>query len=201
EDITDAKSQEEKKRNHWLSEPADGYNTVKSVLTVQEYFAKRMAKLKGSQNETETKVDNSCPTADEALEPSEELKTKVKKKKKKQKRDEAESTEYCEKPKVKQPKIGSLNGKELDASLNECRSGKKKRKHKEQHKGESISCDENMGNGEIYMGISDGEDLGIKDYEAKQKKHHKKKHKRQKEETDECIEGAQRKQKKHCKHI
>ncbi|NXD68293.1 PINX1 inhibitor, partial [Eolophus roseicapillus] len=32
--------------NCCLSEPADGYNTVKSVLTVQEYFAKRMAKLK-----------------------------------------------------------------------------------------------------------------------------------------------------------
>ncbi|XP_075000937.1 PIN2/TERF1-interacting telomerase inhibitor 1 isoform X3 [Calonectris borealis] len=200
EDITDAESQEEKKRSHWLSEPADGYNTVKSVLTVQEYFAKRMAKLKGSQNETETKVDNSCPTADEALEPSEELKTKVKRKKKR-KRDEAGSTEYCKKPKVKQPKIGSLNGKELDASLNERHSGKKKRTHKEQHEGESISCDENRGDGEIYMGISDGEDLGIKDYEAKQKKRHKKKHKRQKEETDECIEGAQRKKKKHCKHI
>ncbi|NXO60881.1 PINX1 inhibitor, partial [Aramus guarauna] len=40
------KIQEEKKRNHWLSEPTDAYNTVKSVLTVQEYFAKRMAKLK-----------------------------------------------------------------------------------------------------------------------------------------------------------
>ncbi|KFP16866.1 PIN2/TERF1-interacting telomerase inhibitor 1, partial [Egretta garzetta] len=40
------KTQEEKKRNRWLSEPADGYNTVKSGLTVQEYFAKRMAKLK-----------------------------------------------------------------------------------------------------------------------------------------------------------
>ncbi|KAM6084940.1 PIN2/TERF1-interacting telomerase inhibitor 1 isoform 1-T1 [Theristicus caerulescens] len=193
-------SLEEKKRNGWLSEPADGYNTV-SVLTVQEYFAKRMAKLKGSQNATETKVDNSCPTADEALEPAEELKTKVKKKKKKQKRDEAESTEYCEKPKVKQSKIGSLNGKELDASLNECHSGKKKRKHKEQHEEESVSCDENMVNGEIYTGLSDGEDLSVKDYEAKQKKRHKKKHKRQKEETDECIEGAQRKKKKHCKHI
>ncbi|KAM7117591.1 PIN2/TERF1-interacting telomerase inhibitor 1 isoform 1-T1 [Ciconia maguari] len=200
EDITDPESQEEKKRNHWLSEPADGYNTVKSVLTVQEYFAKRMAKLKGSQNETETKVDNSCPTAEEALEPSEELKTKAKKKKK-QKRDEAESTEYCEKPKVKQSKIGSLNGEELDALLNECHSGKKKRKHKEQHKGEDISCDENMGNGEICTGISDGEDLSKKDYEAKQKKRHKKKHRRQKEETDEGIEGAQRKKKKHCKHI
>ena len=174
---------------------------MKSVLTVQEYFAKRMAKLKGSQNETETKADNSCPTADKALEPSEELKTKVKKKKKKQKRDEAESTEHCEKTKVKQPKIGSLNGKELDTPLNECHSGKKKRKRKEQHEGESISCDENMGNGEIYTGISDGEDLSVKDSEAKQKKRHKKKHKRQKEETDECFEGVQRKKKKHCKHI
>lgn len=160
-----------------------------------------MAKLKGSQKETETEVDNSCPTADEASEPSEELKTKVKKKKKKQKRDEAEGTEYCEKPKVKQSEIGSLNGKELDTPLNERHSGKKKRKHKEQHKGESVTCDENMGNGEIYTGISDGEDLSIKDYEAKQKKRHKKKHKKQKEETDECMEGAQRKKKKHCKHI
>ncbi|NXU56744.1 PINX1 inhibitor, partial [Turnix velox] len=33
-------------RNNWCSEPADGYNMVKSVHTVQEYFAKRMAKLK-----------------------------------------------------------------------------------------------------------------------------------------------------------
>ncbi|KFP87306.1 PIN2/TERF1-interacting telomerase inhibitor 1, partial [Acanthisitta chloris] len=40
------KTQEEKERNHWLSNPADGSNTVKSVLTVQEYFAQRMAKLK-----------------------------------------------------------------------------------------------------------------------------------------------------------
>ncbi|CAM9975572.1 unnamed protein product [Bubo scandiacus] len=201
EDITDPESQEEQQKNHWLSEPADGYNTVKSVLTVQEYFAKRMAKLKGSQNEAETKVDNSCPTADETLEPSEELKTKVKKEKKKKKRDEAESTEHCEKPKVKQPKIGSLNGKELDVPLNECHSGKKKRKRKEQHEEESISCDENMGNEEIYTGVSDGEDVSVKDTEAKQKKRHKKKHKKQKEETDECMEGVQRKKKKHRKHI
>ncbi|XP_010288807.1 PREDICTED: protein FAM133-like, partial [Phaethon lepturus] len=201
EDSTDPESQEEKRRNRWLAEPADGYNTVKSVLTVQEYFAKRMAKLKGSQNETETKVDNSCPTADEALEASEGLKTKVKKKKKKQKKNEAKSTEHCEKPKVKQSKIGSLNGKELEAPLNECHSGKKKRKHKEQHEGESVSCDENLGNGETYTGISDGEDLSVKDSEEKQKKCRKKKHKRQKEETDECIEGEQRKKKKHSKHL
>lgn len=200
EDIASPESQEEKQGNCCLSEPADGYNTVKSVLTVHEYFAKRMAKLKGSQNDTETKVDNSSPTADKALEPSEELKSKVKKKKK-QKGDEAESTEHCEKPKVKQSKISSLNDKELDSPLNECHSRKKKRKHKEQHEGERISCDENLGNGEIYTGISDEEDLSVKDYEAQQKKRRKKKHKRQKEETDECIEGAQRKKKKHCKPI
>ncbi|NXI41340.1 PINX1 inhibitor, partial [Galbula dea] len=41
-----AKSQEEKQRSPWGCEPADGSNTVKSLLTVQEYFAKRMAKLK-----------------------------------------------------------------------------------------------------------------------------------------------------------
>ncbi|NXC35276.1 PINX1 inhibitor, partial [Campylorhamphus procurvoides] len=40
------KTQEEKEGNDWLPDPADGSNTVKSVLTVQEYFAKRMAKLK-----------------------------------------------------------------------------------------------------------------------------------------------------------
>ncbi|XP_053920022.1 PIN2/TERF1-interacting telomerase inhibitor 1 isoform X2 [Cuculus canorus] len=200
EDIADPRTQEEKKRNHCLSEPADGYNTVKSVLTVHEYFAKRMAKLKGSQNEMETKVGNSCPTADEVLEPPEELKTKVKKKKKKQKRGEAE-TEHSKKPKAKQSKIGSLNGEELDAPLSKCHSEKKKRKQKEQNKGESIICDENMGNGEIYMGTSDEEDLSIKDSEAKQKKKHKKKQKMKKWETDECIEEVQRKKKKHCKHI
>ncbi|XP_057283475.1 PIN2/TERF1-interacting telomerase inhibitor 1 isoform X1 [Pezoporus wallicus] len=201
EDIASPKSQEEKQGNCCLSKPADGYNTVTSVLTVQEYFAKRMAKLKGSQNDTEAKVVSSSPTADEALEPSEELKTKVKQKKHKQKRDEAKSTEHCEKPKVKQSKISSLNDKELDAPLNECHSRKKKGKHKEQHEGESISCDENLGNGEIHAGTADGEDLSAKDCEARQKKHHKKKHKRQKEDADECIEGAQKKKKKHCKHI
>ncbi|XP_009953601.1 PREDICTED: PIN2/TERF1-interacting telomerase inhibitor 1-like, partial [Leptosomus discolor] len=201
EDITHPQSQEEKQRNCWLPEPADGYNTVKSALTVQEYFAKRMAKLKGPQNETETKVDDSCPTADEVLEPSEELRTKVKKKKKKQKRAEAERTEHCEKPEAKQSKIGGLNGKELDAPLSESHSGKKKRKHKEQQEGEGISCDENTGYGGIYTGISEGEDLGVRDYEAKQKKRHKKQHKRQEEETEERIEGAQRKKKKHCKHV
>ncbi|NXG91735.1 PINX1 inhibitor, partial [Stercorarius parasiticus] len=40
------KSMKTQQRNGWVSEPADGYNTVKSVLTIQEYFAKRMAKLK-----------------------------------------------------------------------------------------------------------------------------------------------------------
>ncbi|XP_054239670.1 PIN2/TERF1-interacting telomerase inhibitor 1 [Indicator indicator] len=199
EDVPEPKSQEEK-RNRSVSEPADGYNTVKSVLTVQEYFAKRMEKLKGSQNETETEVDNSCPAAGEALEPSEELKTKVKKKKK-QKRDEAETAEQCKKPKVKQAKTGSLNEKELDGPLNECQPGKKKRKHKEQQEGEGVSCDENMGSEEIYTGLSNGEDRSERDSEAKQKKHHKKKHKRQKEETDEYVEGAQRKKKKQCKHI
>ncbi|NWI74819.1 PINX1 inhibitor, partial [Dryoscopus gambensis] len=41
-----AKTQEEKEGNNWLSSPGEGSNTVKSGLTVQEYFAKRMAKLK-----------------------------------------------------------------------------------------------------------------------------------------------------------
>lgn len=202
DEATDAESQEEKHRGSWLSESTDSANTVKSVLTVQEYFAKRMAKLKGSQNEAETKLDGldgCCPTAEAALELSEGLKTKAKKKKKKQKRDEAESTEHCEKPQGKKCKISSLNGKELDAPLNECHSRKKKRKHKEQHDGESISCDENMGDGEICMGVSDGEDLSVEDSEAMQKKRHKKKHKKQEEEEEECTEGMWRKKKKRCK--
>lgn len=183
-----------------MSEPADGSNTVRSGLTVQEYFAKRMAKLKGSQMETETKVDNSCPAADEALEPSEELKTKVKKKKK-QKRDEAETAEQCEKPKAKEAKTGSLDGKELDGPLNPCQSGKKKRKHKKQQEGEGVSCDENVGSEEIDLGSSDREDVSQRDSEAQRKKRHQKKHRRQKEAVDECMEGAQRKKKKQCRHI
>uniref|UniRef100_A0A8C0VL35 PIN2 (TERF1) interacting telomerase inhibitor 1 n=1 Tax=Cyanistes caeruleus TaxID=156563 RepID=A0A8C0VL35_CYACU len=199
EDIADPDSQEEK--NNWLSSPGDGSNTVKSVLTVQEYFAQRMAKLKGSQKETETKVEHSSPAADEAVEPSEELETKIKKKKKKQKRDdEAEWTEDCEKP-GKKPKTGSSNGKELDNPLNECHKRKKKRKHKEENEGENISCDENTGSGEISVGMSEGEELSAEEQEEKQKKRHKKKHKKQKEETGECGEGATRKKKKHCKNI
>lgn len=198
EDVADPDSQEE---NNCLSSPGDGSNTVKSVLTVQEYFAKRMAKLKGSQKEREAKVDHSSPTADEAVETSEELETKVKKKKKKQKRDdEAERAEDCEKP-GKKPKTGSLNGKELDDLLNECHKRKKKRKHKEEDEEENISCDENTGNGEISVGMSEGEELSTEEQEEKQKKRHKKKHKKQKEETEECGEGAPRKKKKHCKNI
>uniref|UniRef100_A0A8C5X4Q2 G-patch domain-containing protein n=1 Tax=Malurus cyaneus samueli TaxID=2593467 RepID=A0A8C5X4Q2_9PASS len=202
EDFADPDSQEEEKEgNNCLSNPGDGSNTVKSVLTVQEYFAKRMAKLKGSQKETETRVDHSSPTADETVEPSEELETKVKKKKKKQKRDdEAERTEHWEKP-GKQPKTGSLNGEELDAPLNECHRGKKKRKHKEEHEEESISCDENTGNGEIAVEMSEGENLSAEEQEEKHKKRHKKKHKKQKEETGGCVEGAPRKKKKHCKNV
>ncbi|NXI77094.1 PINX1 inhibitor, partial [Rhipidura dahli] len=41
-----AKTQEEKEGKNCLCSPEDGSNTVKSGLTVQEYFAKRMAKLK-----------------------------------------------------------------------------------------------------------------------------------------------------------
>lgn len=199
EDIADPDSQEEK--NSCLCSPGDGSNTVKSVLTVQEYFAKRMAKLKGSQEDTEAKVDHSSPAADEAVEPSEELETKAKKKKKKQKRDdEAERTEDCEKP-GKKPKTGSLNGKELDDPLNECHKRKKKRKHKEENEGENISCDENTGNEGISVGMSEGEELSTEEQEEKQKKRHKKKHKKQKEEAGECGEEVPRKKKKHCKNI
>lgn len=199
EDVADPDSQEEK--NSSLCSPGDGSNTVKSVLTVQEYFAKRMAKLKGSQKETETKVDHPSPAADEAVEPSEELETKVKKKKKKKKRDdEEERTEDCEKP-GRKPKTGSLNGNELDGPLNECHKRKKKRKHKEENEGEDISCDEGTGKGEISVAMSEGEELSTEEQEEKQKKRHKKKHKKQKEETEECEEGAPRKKKKHCKNV
>ncbi|NWT17303.1 PINX1 inhibitor, partial [Vireo altiloquus] len=40
------KSSKTQEGNNCLSSPGDGSNTVKSGLTVQEYFAKRMAKLK-----------------------------------------------------------------------------------------------------------------------------------------------------------
>ncbi|XP_010214978.1 PREDICTED: PIN2/TERF1-interacting telomerase inhibitor 1-like, partial [Tinamus guttatus] len=201
EDVGNTESQEEKQREPWLSEPAEGANTVKSSLTVQEYFAKRMAKLKASQNETETELDSSCPAADEALEPSEELKTKAKKKKKKQKREEAENTENNEKPEMKRRKLGDLNGEELDAPYEECHRGKKKRKHKKEHEGESMSCYENTGGGEIYTGVSDGEECHIKDCEAKEKKRRKKKHKRQKEEENECKVEMQGKKKQRSKQV
>ncbi|XP_013927166.1 PREDICTED: PIN2/TERF1-interacting telomerase inhibitor 1 isoform X1 [Thamnophis sirtalis] len=73
----------------------DGSNTVTSTLTVQEYFAKRMKKLKKTQHCTKVEPGNSPPAMVEKLECL-ESQTKKKKKRHKHAQDEAgEPTIIC----------------------------------------------------------------------------------------------------------
>ncbi|KAM7173736.1 PIN2/TERF1-interacting telomerase inhibitor 1 isoform 2-T2 [Macrochelys suwanniensis] len=202
EDNTCADSPEEdRKEDHGLPNPVDPSNTVTSTMTVQEYFAKRMAKLKKFQNEPESELADPGMTAAEDVECSQGLKTKSKKKKKSQKNAEAENMDGYEKPKVKRSATDGSWEEELETANTEYQPGKKKKKAKDQRKGENVSCGGNScvfsGSGEIYPGTSDGENLGEEDSKAKQKKPYKKKHKKQKKEAAEYVNGMQRKKKKH----
>ncbi|TFJ99945.1 forkhead box protein J2 [Platysternon megacephalum] len=183
-----------------MPNPVDHSNTVTSTMTVQEYFAKRMAKLKKFQKEPESELADPGTTAAEDLESSQGLKTKSKKKKKSRKNAEAENVDSYEEPKVKRSRTDGLWEEELETANTEYQPGKKKKKAKDQRKREDVSCDGNScvfpGSGEIYPGTSDRENLGEEDSETKQKKPYKKKHKKQKKEAAEYVDGMQRKKKK-----
>uniref|UniRef100_A0A8C0GXJ9 PIN2 (TERF1) interacting telomerase inhibitor 1 n=1 Tax=Chelonoidis abingdonii TaxID=106734 RepID=A0A8C0GXJ9_CHEAB len=174
-------------------------NTVTSTMTVQEYFAKRMAKLKKFQKEPESELADPGTTAAEDLESSQGLKTRSKKKSRKN--AEAENVDSYEEPKVKRSRTDGLWEEELEIANTEYQPRKKKKKAKDPHKGEDVSCDGNScvfpGSGEICLGTSDRENLGEKDSKIKQKKPYKKKHKKQKKEAPEYVNGMQRKKKKH----
>ncbi|CAM5130904.1 unnamed protein product [Natator depressus] len=202
EDNTCADSPEEdRKEDLGMPNPVDHSNTVTSTMTVQEYFAKRMAKLKKFQNEPESELADPGTTTAEDLESSQGLKTKSKKKKKKsQKNAEAANMDSYEEPKVKRSRTAGTWEEELETANTEYQPGKKKKKAKDQRKGEDVSCDGNScvfpGSGEIYPGTADGENLGEDASETKQKKPYKKKHKKQKKEAAEYVDGMQRKKKK-----
>ncbi|XP_074847584.1 PIN2/TERF1-interacting telomerase inhibitor 1 [Carettochelys insculpta] len=197
EDNTHAGSLEEDGKNqHRMPEPVDNSKTVTSTMTVQEYFAKRMAKLKKFQNEPECELPDPGTTTAEVLESSQELKRKSRKKKKSHRNDEAENMDSYEEPKVKCSRTDVLRGEDLETADTEYPPGKKKKKAKDRHKGEDVSCVFRR-NGEVYPGTSDWENLGEEIAEAKQKKTYKKKHKKQKKEAAEYVDGVQRKKKKH----
>ncbi|KAM9156285.1 PIN2/TERF1-interacting telomerase inhibitor 1 isoform 2-T2 [Pangshura tecta] len=193
EDNTCADSPDENRKDHGMPNPVDHSNTVTSSMTVQEYFAKRMAKLKKFQEEPESELA-------EDLESSQGLKTKSKKKKKSRKNAEAENMDSYEEPKVKRSRTDGLWEEELETANTEYQPGKKKKKAKDPRNGEDVNCDGNScvfpGSGEIYPGTSDGENLGEEDAETKQKKPYKKKHKKQKKEAAEYVDRMQRKKKK-----
>ncbi|XP_050804868.1 PIN2/TERF1-interacting telomerase inhibitor 1 isoform X1 [Gopherus flavomarginatus] len=200
EDNTCADSPEEdRKEDHGMANPVDHSNTVTSTMTVQEYFAKRMAKLKKFQKEPESELADPGTTAAEDLESSQGLKTRSKKKSRKN--AEAENVNSYEEPKVKRSRTDGLWEEELETANTEYQSRKKKKKAKDPRKGEDVSCDGNScvfpGSGEIYLGTSDRKNLGEEDSEIKQKKPYKKKHKKQKKEAAEYVDGMQRKNKKH----
>ncbi|XP_006028211.1 PIN2/TERF1-interacting telomerase inhibitor 1 isoform X2 [Alligator sinensis] len=200
EDTSSADSQEDNQNEDpGAPEPVD--NTVTSTLTVQEYFAQRLAKLKNSHNGPKTKVADPCTAAAEVSELSEGLKTKPKKKKRSHKEVEVENIVDYEEAVVKRSKLEGLNGEKLDASDTESQMKKKKKKAKKRCPDRDDSCNGEPcvlpGVGEAYTGISDREDTGVKVSGAKQKKWHKKKQKKQKKEAAESTEDrAQGKKKK-----
>ncbi|XP_067412269.1 PIN2/TERF1-interacting telomerase inhibitor 1 [Emydura macquarii macquarii] len=198
EDTSADSPEEDRKEDHRMPMPVDLSNTVTSTMTVQEYFAKRMAKLKKFKTEPESELADPRTSAAEDSEPSQGLKTKSKKKKKSHKNVETENVDDYKEPKVKH---SSSRGEELETPDTEYEPGKKKKKAKDQCKGRDVNCGGNScvfpRNGEIYPGMSASENLGVEDSQAKQKKPCKKKHKKQKKEATEHVDGVQKKKKKH----
>lgn len=200
EDNTRADSPEEDRNDpHDMPTPVDQSNTVTSTMTVQEYFAKRMAKRKKFPNEPESELADPHVATAQDSESSQGPKSKSKKKKKSHKNVEAETMEGSEKPKVK-PSITDGSRGELETPDTEYQPGKKKKKAKDRRRGEDNSCDGNAcvfgRNGKVFPTTSDRENLE-ENSEAKQKKPYKKKHKKQKKEAAESVHGVQRKKKKH----
>lgn len=97
----------------------DGSNTVTSTLTVQEYFAKCMTKLKKTQQCTKVEPGNSPPVVVETLEC---LESQTKKKKKKYKH----AQDVAGEPKIICTGI-------LDSSRDEVDTQKKKKRKKSKH--------------------------------------------------------------------
>lgn len=187
-DITDTDDLEEETKEEDPPEQVDTSNTVTSTLTVQEYFAKRMAKLKKIPNRRNVEPADSPPAMAET---SEYLETKSKKKKT-PKHLRPENRVGHDGPKMKCPGMLGSSGEEED----ELDTPKQKKAKKSKHlsTGSDLICNGlprgNQHRGSPDIGTSHAE---INDpEEAKKKK--KKLHKDLAEDDDENI---RQKKKKH----
>lgn len=175
-DTTHTDCQEKKMKEEDPSEQVDTSNTVTSALTVQEYFAKRMAKLKKMQN------GGAVEPADPPLtvtEKSEHLEIQSKKKKTK-----------------KHVGLGSSGEEEEEEELNPPKQKKTKKSKHLSTGGDLICSGSQHGNQERdsrYSGTSSAENDDLE--EAKPKKKNKKKHKKLHKDLEN--DGSLRKKKKH----
>nr|XP_056708700.1 PIN2/TERF1-interacting telomerase inhibitor 1 [Euleptes europaea] len=194
-DAADADSlEEDPKEGNYSPEHVDTDNTVTSALTVQEYFAKRMAKLKKAQDGGDIMSPDPPPVVGEQ---QEHLGAQSKKKRKTHKHARPENEDSHDEPKVKCPRMLDSSGEEVG----ERDSGKpkKKKKSKRLGLGGSLTPSESQHGtqerGSCFTGTSSVENS---DSEVpKPKKKNKKKHTKLSRDTAEDVgEGSQKKKKK-----
>ncbi|XP_043918637.1 PIN2/TERF1-interacting telomerase inhibitor 1 isoform X2 [Protopterus annectens] len=169
--------------------------TVTSSLTVQEYFAKRMAILKKAHTREEQDLSPSIETSVASLSPKESKLKKKKQKKKEQEKDDSElvfedSKNYDE-DSLAESNCSSLQDSYVDP---DCHPIKKKKKKKDKNKGDERNLKENIS----ILGKTASEDLadnfsqvnGTTEqcWEEKQKKRKKLKQKEE-TETSEYLDG------------
>ncbi|XP_054854450.1 PIN2/TERF1-interacting telomerase inhibitor 1 [Eublepharis macularius] len=187
-DAVDANSlEEDPKVGNDPPEPVDTSNTVTSALTVQEYFAKRMAKLKRAHKGADVSPDPPPVVAEEW----EHLGSQSKKKKKSHKHLEPENKGGQEKPKLKSPRMLDSGGEEVGELDRE----KSKKKSKLLGVGASLTANESQQeNGLCFTGTSSVENS---DSEVpKPKKKNKKKHKKLNRDVGENVEENTKRKKK-----
>ncbi|KAJ6661145.1 hypothetical protein lerEdw1_015281 [Lerista edwardsae] len=190
--ITDTDCLEEETKEEDPPEKVDTSNTVTSTLTVQEYFAKRMAKLKKIPNRGDAEPADSPPAMAEKLE---HLETQSKKKKT-PKHLRPENRVGHNGPKMKCPDMLGSSGEEEEEQDTPKRKKAKKSKHLST--GGSLICNglqhgnQHRGSPDIRTSHTENNDLE----EAKSKKKNKKKklHRDLEEKEDENI---RQKKKKH----
>uniref|UniRef100_A0A8D0C1B8 PIN2 (TERF1) interacting telomerase inhibitor 1 n=1 Tax=Salvator merianae TaxID=96440 RepID=A0A8D0C1B8_SALMN len=166
------------------SDAADTSNTVTSALTVQEYFAERMAKLKKAQPERAA----SPPPRKKVK--SMHLGSQTSKEKGPSRHDPAG-------PEINCPHVLGTGGEAAAQQLDSQKRKKKKSKSEALNGDVSYSQSQNGIQGEEVCndGASDAENDGSE--EPRQKKKNKKKHKKLKKETMEGVDSTKSKKKKY----
>ncbi|CAI5771479.1 TERF1-interacting telomerase inhibitor 1 isoform X1 [Podarcis lilfordi] len=149
---------EDQKEEEDPSDEVDSGNTVTSALTVQEYFAKRMAKLKKAQREDDFRTAESPP----AMAEESECLVAQPMKRKYPKHGCSESEDGLEGPEAKCPR--DLGSSEEVEKLNTQKKNKRKKKKKSKHSspgGGSLSCNGSQNGaqekGSCGSGTSDAE--------------------------------------------